>query len=81
MIVEQNEPKERNYLAKEKTIFACKDCGTEYSKWQGKCFACGEWNTIVEETKMTGNFKNFYVIAQSYTIKFIRQYRYARFLQ
>lgn len=41
-------------MAKEKIIFACRECGNEYSKWQGKCNACGEWNTIVEETKMTG---------------------------
>ena len=41
-------------MAKEKTVFACKTCGNEYSKWQGKCFGCGEWNSIVEEVKMTG---------------------------
>lgn len=43
-------------MAKAKTVstWACKSCGNEYSKWQGKCNFCGEWNTIVEETKMTG---------------------------
>lgn len=41
-------------MAKDKTIFACSNCGNEYSKWQGKCNWCNEWNTIVEEKKMTG---------------------------
>src|SRR5690606_2546111 len=27
----------------------CQNCGTQYSKWQGQCTACKEWNTIVEE--------------------------------
>ncbi|OYT11212.1 MAG: DNA repair protein RadA [Bacteroidetes bacterium 4572_112] len=35
---------------KSKTSFFCKSCGNEYAKWMGKCSACGEWNTIVEET-------------------------------
>ena len=32
--------------AKVKTIYVCKDCGNEYSVWQGKCQACGAWNTL-----------------------------------
>ena len=32
-----------------KTSFFCQSCGTQYSKWQGQCNACKEWNTIVEE--------------------------------
>ena len=31
-----------------KTLFYCTDCGNETPKWQGKCPACGAWNTIVE---------------------------------
>jgi len=34
---------------KVKTTFFCQNCGTQYSKWQGQCTACKEWNTIVEE--------------------------------
>lgn len=30
--------------------FVCQTCGAVYPKWSGKCEACGEWNTIVEET-------------------------------
>ncbi len=36
-------------MAKTKTSFFCQNCGTQYAKWVGKCTACNEWNTIVEE--------------------------------
>ena len=31
-------------------MFFCSNCGAESPKWVGKCPACGEWNTFVEET-------------------------------
>ena len=34
---------------KAKTLFYCTQCGNETPKWQGKCPACGEWNTVVEQ--------------------------------
>jgi len=36
-------------MSKTKTTFFCQNCGTQYAKWIGKCTACNEWNTIVEE--------------------------------
>ena len=33
-------------MAKTKTVFVCKDCGTEYGQWQGQCAACKAWNTL-----------------------------------
>src|SRR5499426_1554070 len=36
-------------MAKTKTGYRCTECGAEHSKWQGRCDACGEWNTLVEE--------------------------------
>lgn len=36
-------------MSKVKTAFFCQSCGTQFSKWQGQCTACKEWNTIVEE--------------------------------
>jgi len=36
-------------MAKVKTTFFCQNCGSQYSKWQGQCTACKEWNTITEE--------------------------------
>jgi len=45
-------------MAKTKSVFVCQNCGNESPKWEGKCYACGEWNTFVEETKITGKAKN-----------------------
>lgn len=36
-------------MAKTKSAFFCQSCGTQSPKWIGKCPACGEWNTYVEE--------------------------------
>jgi len=36
-------------MAKTKTTFFCQNCGAQYSKWQGQCTSCKEWNTIAEE--------------------------------
>ena len=36
-------------MAKVKTTFFCQNCGSQYTKWQGQCTACKEWNTIAEE--------------------------------
>jgi len=41
-------------MAKTKTVFVCQNCGSESPKWIGKCYSCGEWNTFVEETVITG---------------------------
>ena len=35
-------------MAKAKTVFYCKECGNESPKWQGRCSACGAWNTMQE---------------------------------
>ena len=29
--------------------FICQNCGAAFTRWQGKCEACGEWNTLAEE--------------------------------
>lgn len=36
-------------MAKTQSTFFCKNCGASAAKWIGKCPACGEWNTYVEE--------------------------------
>lgn len=43
--------------AKIKSVWFCRECGNESSKWMGRCPACGEWNTMVEETVATGRKK------------------------
>lgn len=32
-------------------VFLCSKCGHESPKWFGRCPACGEWNTAVEEAR------------------------------
>ena len=36
-------------MAKNTTRFVCQNCGAIFPRWAGKCEACGEWNTIIEE--------------------------------
>src|SRR5690606_8392905 len=36
-------------MAKPRVQFICQSCGTAHTRWAGKCDACGEWNTLVEE--------------------------------
>ncbi len=35
--------------AKEKSVWFCSECGADSPKWEGRCPACGAWNTMVEE--------------------------------
>jgi DNA repair protein RadA/Sms len=37
-------------MARRGPTFVCQNCGAVSGRWQGKCEACGEWNTIVEES-------------------------------
>src|SRR5215467_10727120 len=30
--------------------FVCQNCGAAFARWAGKCEACSEWNTLVEES-------------------------------
>ena len=36
-------------MAKIKTVWVCSACGNDFPKWEGRCSACGAWNTLVEE--------------------------------
>lgn len=53
-------------MVKEKTVYICSNCGQESPKWIGKCPACGEWNTYVEQLvhkepagrKLSNSFSN-----------------------
>lgn len=42
-------------MAKVKTAYVCNDCGAEFSKWQGQCSACEEWNTLTRISLGAGN--------------------------
>ena len=36
-------------MARTSSQFVCQACGAVHAKWAGRCDACGEWNSIVEE--------------------------------
>jgi DNA repair protein RadA/Sms len=38
-------------MAKRTDYYFCTACGADYSKWNGRCSSCGEWNTIAEKTE------------------------------
>lgn len=41
-------------MAKAKgSVFFCGECGYESTKWLGKCPACGSWNTMLEQKKIS----------------------------
>ena len=37
---------------KQKTIYACQECGAQSQKWLGRCPECQAWNSLVEETSV-----------------------------
>ncbi|HMO56874.1 MAG TPA: DNA repair protein RadA [Roseiflexaceae bacterium] len=43
-------------MAKTRTIYLCQQCGSQQSRWMGKCPDCGTWDSLVEqvERKETG---------------------------
>jgi DNA repair protein RadA/Sms len=45
-------------MSKIKTAFFCSNCGYESAKWLGKCPACNQWNTFIEEVIDKGPNKN-----------------------
>ena len=44
-------------MSKIKKAFFCNKCGYESAKWVGKCPACSEWNTFIEEIIDKGSEK------------------------
>ncbi|MFG1397696.1 MULTISPECIES: DNA repair protein RadA [Roseixanthobacter] len=42
-------------MAKNSPTFVCQSCGAVYNRWQGKCEACGGWNTISEEANVAAS--------------------------
>ena len=35
------------------SAFSCTACGAAYSKWTGRCEACGEWNSIQQDVPLS----------------------------
>ena len=44
-------------MAKNKTVFACQNCGAQSPKWMGRCPECGDWNSLVEEAVLADRFE------------------------
>ncbi|MDD5731880.1 MAG: DNA repair protein RadA [Patescibacteria group bacterium] len=44
-------------MSKSNTKFICNNCGAEYVRWQGKCTACNEWETL-QEVKVAPSAKS-----------------------
>lgn len=36
-------------MAKTRTIFICQQCGSQQTRWMGKCPDCGTWDSLVEQ--------------------------------
>lgn len=32
------------------STYVCQNCGAVYQRWKGRCDACGDWNSIIEES-------------------------------
>ena len=46
---------QENHVAKITASYVCQSCGTTYNRWQGKCEACGGWNTLALEDAGVGH--------------------------
>jgi DNA repair protein RadA/Sms len=36
-------------VGRERTVFACAECGAQQARWLGRCPDCGAWSSLVEE--------------------------------
>jgi len=53
-------------MAKEKTVYTCRECGGTNPKWLGKCPHCNSWNTLEETLESSGPGRNrFQSLAKS----------------
>lgn len=46
-------------------MWFCSECGHDSPKWQGKCPACGAWNTMVEEKVTLSSGRSITISAQA----------------
>ena len=38
-------------MAKTRTVFICQQCGSQQTRWMGKCPDCGTWDSLVEQVE------------------------------
>ncbi|HTM18867.1 MAG TPA: DNA repair protein RadA [Kofleriaceae bacterium] len=41
-----------------RSLYRCQNCGQGEAKWLGRCPACGEWNSLVEEVAPGGRLRS-----------------------
>ena len=42
-------------MAKPSKAYVCQSCGAVAARWSGKCAACGDWNSLIEEASTPTN--------------------------
>lgn len=42
-------------VKRESAQYVCRSCGATSSSWSGRCYACGEWNTLDEQIQVTSS--------------------------
>ena len=60
-------------MGKAKTVYFCSVCGNETPKWQGKCPACGAWNTLQEHVETTASARGIQVTSGRRDAKLLSQ--------
>jgi len=53
-----------------KTVYVCSECGAQSAKWSGKCSYCGKWNTLEEETVLSGGSKGQDVFLDTVSLEY-----------
>ncbi|MDO4799610.1 MAG: DNA repair protein RadA [Bacillota bacterium] len=62
-------------MAKKSTIqYVCQSCGSAYTKWQGRCNDCGEWNSLIEEVtqKSTAASRAISIVSQPVLLRDVK---------
>ena len=56
---------------KAQTIFVCDSCGSEASRWEGRCSKCGDWNSLKEfsAARSGGNSRTWAGLSQSAVVR------------
>lgn len=54
-------------MAKRSAVFVCQACDSQFPKWSGQCFNCGQWNSLVE-TAVTAKIRTPRSKAQNYQV-------------
>ena len=60
-------------MGKSKTVYFCNVCGNDTPKWQGKCPACGAWNTLQEHIETVSANRGIQVTSARREAKLLNQ--------